>query len=107
MEDNKCIFCKIIAGEFDTKFVHEDGSCVAFNDINPRAPHHVLFVPKVHIAKVSDIEDKDEILLGHLLNSARKYAKKNNIEHYKLQFNCGEKGGQEVFHIHLHLLGWN
>jgi histidine triad (HIT) family protein len=106
MEEKKCIFCEIIAGNFGTKFVFEDESCVAFKDINPRAPHHVLFVPKIHIPKVSDVKDKDELLLGHLLNTARKYAKKIGVEDYRLQFNCGEKGGQEIFHIHLHLLGW-
>lgn len=101
-----CIFCKIIKKEIPTDFVYEDFQCVVFKDIHPRAPHHFLIVPKEHIAKVSDVSDADEVLLGHLINVARKFAKEQGIEHYRLQFNCGEKGGQEVFHIHLHLMGW-
>lgn len=106
MNDTDCVFCKIIAGTIPAGIVYEDDLCIAFNDINPRAPFHALFVPRRHIAKVADVNDADESLLGHLINAARKQARARGIEHFRLQFNNGERGGQEVFHLHLHLLGW-
>lgn len=104
--NDDCIFCRIIKGQIPAAITYEDEVCVAFNDIKPRAPYHLLFVPRRHIDRVSSVLDSDEMMLGHLVNVARKYAKKLKIDHYRLQFNCGEKGGQEVFHVHLHLMGW-
>ncbi len=102
-----CIFCKIIAGEIPSEKVHDDDLCIAFNDINPKAPIHLLIVPKEHIPMVSDLEEgKHDHLVGHMVNVANKLAKQEGAEGYRLQFNVGEKGGQEVFHVHMHVLGW-
>lgn len=102
-----CIFCKIIKGEIPSGKVHEDDTCIAFKDINPKAPFHLLIVPREHIAKVSDLQEgKHDHLVGHMVNVANKLAEKENVEGYRLQFNVGEKGGQEVMHVHMHLMGW-
>jgi len=102
-----CIFCKIIKGEIPSEKVHDDDICIAFKDIHPKAPVHLLIVPKEHIEKVSDlVEGKHDHLVGHMVNVANKLAKKEGVEGYKLQFNVGEKAGQEVMHIHLHLIGY-
>jgi len=101
-----CIFCKIIAKEIPSEFVYEDELCVAFKDIYPKAPVHFLLVPKKHIPTVSDIEDGEEKLMGHLIKIAKNLAKKEKCEGYRLTFNVHEKGGQEVFHVHMHLMGW-
>jgi len=103
MEDS-CIFCKIIAGEIPSKKEYEDDLCLAFHDINPRAETHLLIIPKKHIATVKDMEDKDEPAMGRMLKVARDLGKKFGLENYKLQISVGKLGGQEVFHIHLHLL---
>ena len=103
MED--CIFCKIIAGEIPSEKVHDDDLCIAFKDINPKAPFHALVVPKEHIPMVSDLkEGEHDKLIGHMVHVANKLAK--DTEGYRLQFNIGEKGGQEVFHVHMHVMGW-
>jgi histidine triad (HIT) family protein len=103
-----CIFCKIISGEIPSPKLHEDEICVAFKDIHPKAPIHLLIVPKEHIAMVSDLEEgKHDHLVGHMVNVANKLAKQEGAEGYQLQFNVGEKGGQEVMHVHMHLMGWN
>ncbi|MBU2523753.1 histidine triad nucleotide-binding protein [Patescibacteria group bacterium] len=101
-----CIFCKIVGKEIESEFVYEDEEMIAFKDINPRAPIHVLFVSKKHIEKVSDVKGEDEKLLGRMVVAAKEYAAKKGVLNYKLQFNVGKKGGQEVFHLHLHLMGW-
>lgn len=99
-----CLFCKIIQGEIPAKKIHEDEHCVAFFDINPKAKTHVLIVPKKHIPTLMDLERGDERLMGHLFLIANKIGKSENLEGYHLQMNVGEKGGQEIFHIHVHLL---
>jgi len=105
--EKDCLFCKIAAGEMDTEFLYEDENIVAFKDINPMAPVHILIVPKKHIPTVNHIAEADTELVGNLIMIARKMAENQNIaeEGYRLVFNCGEKGGQEVQHLHLHLLG--
>jgi len=102
----ECIFCKIAAGEFGTKFVYESEEIVAFNDLNPQAPTHILIIPKEHIEKVSDLEDKHEALAGKLMLAAKKIADQENLSEdgYRVVFNNGKNGGQEVMHIHAHLL---
>lgn len=100
-----CIFCKIVRQEIPSKKHHEDDLVIAFEDINPAADTHILIVPKDHIEKVSDMTEDQEKLMGHLLHAATKIAREKGLEGYKLQFNVGEKGGQIVMHIHLHLLG--
>ncbi|ESO95116.1 hypothetical protein LOTGIDRAFT_188989 [Lottia gigantea] len=100
------IFGKITRGELNTKFIHEDEHCVAFNDLEPQAPVHFLVVPKKPIVRLADAEDSDGQLLGHLLLVARKVAKQENLsEGYRVVINDGPEGGQSVYHIHLHVLG--
>jgi len=98
-----CIFCKIINGEFGTEFVYENEYVVAFNDINPKAPVHILVVPKVHVASLNELDDKQ--LMGELLAAVKETAKKAGLKSYKTLINTGKEAGQEVFHLHLHILG--
>ena len=102
---SSCLFCKMVAGEIKPDIVFEDETVLAFRDINPQAPVHLLIVPKVHIATLNDLEDT--LLAGQLLQTAIKLAKQEGLsEHgYRTVFNCNSQGGQEVFHLHLHLLG--
>ena len=102
-----CLFCKIIKGEMPTEFLYQDKEVVAFRDINPKAPVHILIIPKKHIEKLQDIGDNEKELLGQLLLIAKKIAFQEKIdEGFKIVINCGEKSGQEVFHLHVHLLAW-
>lgn len=100
-----CLFCKIINKEIDGEFVYEDEICTAFKDINPKARVHLLIVPKKHIPKVSDLQEGDEKIMGHLIKVAKDLAEKNDCKGYQLLFNVGRDGGQIIFHIHLHLMG--
>lgn len=100
-----CIFCKIIAKELPSTIQHEDDVCVAFNDIHPKDRVHILVVPRKHIPTVTDMEEGDEKIMGHLITTAKELAKKMNCPGYKLIFFVGKEGGQEVFHVHLHLIG--
>ncbi|MBN2134798.1 MAG: histidine triad nucleotide-binding protein [Acidobacteria bacterium] len=106
-ESPDCLFCKIINGEIPSKKVYEDDSVFAFEDINPVAPIHILIVPKKHIATLNELEDEDTELTGKIVQTAKMIAadKGINEEGYRLIFNCQEKAGQTVFHIHLHILG--
>ncbi|KAH9509678.1 Histidine triad nucleotide-binding protein 1 [Bulinus truncatus] len=100
------IFGKIIRGEIKTNFLYEDDQCVAFDDIAPQAPAHFLVVPKKPIVKLSDAEDADEQLLGHLLIVARKVARERHLQKgFRIIINDGAHGGQSVYHIHIHVLG--
>ncbi len=108
-----CLFCRIVAGEIPASKVHEDADLVAFNDINPQAPLHVLIVPKRHIATTSDLTAADEALVGKLVRAAAAIAAEKGYAErgYRTVFNCNAEAGQTVFHIHLHLLagrhlGW-
>ncbi|MBI3981219.1 histidine triad nucleotide-binding protein [Candidatus Microgenomates bacterium] len=102
-----CIFCKIIKGELPSTKVFEDENIVAFKDINPMAPVHVLIVPKIHFSSLTEAEDDHQVLLGKLLLIARDLAKKLEISKkgYKVVINNGPDSGQIVYHLHLHLLG--
>lgn len=102
-----CIFCKIIKGEVPSKKVYEDKNLIAFHDINPKAPVHVLILPVKHIESIREVEDGDKALMGELILAAKKIAQKLGIEKsgYKVVVNNGEGSGQLVFHLHLHLLG--
>lgn len=102
-----CLFCRIAAHEIPASIVYEDDEVVAFNDINPQAPTHVLLVPRKHIATLSDAATDDAALLGNLLRRAAAIAKERGIEAsgYRTVFNTNRDAGQTVFHIHLHLLG--
>jgi len=102
------IFSKIINKEIKADIVFENDSVVAFKDINPQAPVHILIVPKTEIAKVTELNGKEHAqLLGELIDAANKLAKDYNIaaDGFRLVMNCGPKGGQEVYHLHMHLLG--
>ena len=101
-----CLFCQIINKEIPGEFIYEDNEIVAFNDKYPKAKIHILIVPKKHIDTIKDLkeDEADEILVGKMILVAQKIAKEKNLEGYKLQFNVGEKGGQIIFHIHLHLM---
>ncbi|XP_063438502.1 adenosine 5'-monophosphoramidase HINT1-like [Mytilus trossulus] len=100
------IFGKIVRGEIPTKFIYEDEQCVAFNDISAQAPTHFLVIPKKPIVKLSDAEDTDEQLLGHLLVVARKVAKDVGLaDGFRVTINDGVKGGQSVYHLHVHVMG--
>lgn len=102
-----CIFCKIIKGELPTEKVYEDENMLAFNDLHPRAPIHQLIVPKKHIATLNDLTEEDTELVGTMVQTARYLAEKATISKsgYRTVFNCNKDGGQEIFHLHLHLLG--
>lgn len=102
MED--CVFCKIIDKQIPTEVLYEDDICMIFPDINPAAKTHLLIIPKKHIPTIADLEPADESTVGHMIGKARDIAKKRNIDGYKLLFRVGKGGGQEVFHIHLHLM---
>ena len=98
-----CIFCKIINGEFGTEFVYENEHLVVFNDINPKAPVHMLVVPRVHVASLNELEYKN--LMVELLFGVKEAAKKAGLKSYRTQINTGKEAGQEVFHLHLHVMG--
>tara|TARA_Y100001936_G_C15775132_1_gene508355 strand:+ start:161 stop:502 length:342 start_codon:yes stop_codon:yes gene_type:complete len=101
------LFTKIINKEIPAEIIYEDNDILAFNDINPQAPVHVLIIPKKEIKTINDIEVEDKEILGKIFLVAKKIAKKLNIDKtgYRTVFNCNEDGGQSVYHIHLHLLG--
>lgn len=103
----ECIFCKIASGEIPAQIVYEDNQVVAFNDINPVAPVHILLIPRQHISTFDDLKPEHKELMGHLNWVAAEVARMKNINHkgYRLVMNCGREGGQEIFHLHFHLLG--
>jgi histidine triad (HIT) family protein len=102
----KCIFCQVIAGELPSKKVYEDDEVLVINDINPRAPVHVLILPKEHIDSVDALEAKHQALVGKLFLVAQKVAKKLKVAGaYQLKVHVGKKAGQIIFHLHVHLLG--
>jgi len=102
-----CLFCKIAAGEIPSTKVHEDEQFVAFRDINPQAPTHILIIPREHIAKLTDLTQNQAEMVGQMQLLANKIAKQEGIDHkgFRTVFNCGPDSGQEVYHIHMHLLG--
>lgn len=102
-----CLFCKIAEKKLPATIIYEDERCLAFEDINPQAPVHVLVIPKKHVSTILDIQGNDNSLMGHLFQIANTIAKQKNIDRkgFRLVLNCNEEAGQTVFHIHLHLLG--
>ncbi len=101
------IFSKIIAKEIPADIVYEDDLVLAFKDINPQAPIHILIIPKKEIPTANDVTEADELALGRMFTVAAKIAKEQNIADngYRLLVNCNEHGGQEVYHLHMHILG--
>ena len=108
-----CIFCKIAAGEIPADVVYEDDEVLAFNDVNPKAPTHVVIIPREHIATLNDLEEHHAPLVGKLFLAAQKIARLQGFDGpgYRTVLNCNRQAGQSVFHIHLHvlagrLMGW-
>jgi histidine triad (HIT) family protein len=108
-----CLFCRIVAGEIPSTHVHEDDELMAFEDIKPEAPTHVLIVPKRHIPTLNDLNAADDAIVGSMIRLAARIAKDRGVDDagYRTVFNCNSHAGQTVFHIHLHLLagrrlGW-
>ena len=105
---SKTIFQKIIEKEIPSEFIYEDDLCIVINDINPQAPLHLLIIPKKPLSKLSDAQEKDLNLLGHLMLVAGNMSRKFNVEDaFNIVINNGEKAGQTVFHLHIHLLAGN
>lgn len=104
MED--CLFCKIIKGEIPCNKVYEDEEILAFHDINPAAPIHILVIPKKHITSLAYLKEEDEKIVGRIYTVINEIAEKNGFkeEGYRVIVNCGKNGGQEVMHLHFHLL---
>jgi len=102
-----CLFCKILSGDIPADIIHESDSAIAFRDINPKAPTHVLIIPRKHISTINDITEDEHAIVGSLYSVARDVARAEGIaeEGYRAVMNCNEAAGQTVFHIHLHLLG--
>ncbi len=102
-----CLFCKISKNEIESAKVYEDDEVFAFRDINPKAPTHILIIPKKHQSSINEIEEDDNLLMGKLIIVAKKIAIDEGINEsgYRLVFNTGPDAGQEVKHVHLHLLG--
>ena len=101
------IFSKIISKEIPADIVYQDDLVTAFRDINPRAPSHILIIPNKFIPTTNDIEAEDELMMGRMFTAAKKIAKEDGIDEdgYRLIVNCNAHGGQEVYHVHMHLLG--
>jgi len=107
MGNDRCLFCRIASGEITSKKVYEDDEVVAFHDINPQAPTHVLIVPRKHIASLDTMNDTETAIVGTVLLRAADLARQLQLpnEGYRVVINTGEAAGQTVFHIHAHLLG--
>ena len=105
--NDRCLFCRIAAGEIPAKKVHEDAEVVAFHDINPQAPTHVLVIPRKHIAMLDDLTEADAATIGTTIVRAVQIARDLRLpeDGYRLVVNNGEGAGQTVFHIHVHILG--
>jgi len=103
----ECLFCRMVAGEIKPDTVYEDDEMLAFRDINPQAPLHVLVIPKRHIATSNDLDAEDAGLVGRLVLAARRIAADEGVDEagYRLVINCNAGAGQSVFHVHVHLLG--
>ena len=100
----ECVFCNIVNKKIPADIVYEDEKIIAFKDVNPQAPIHILIIPKIHIPSVDHIGVKDKTLMGELILAAQRIAQQNNLSGYKLLVNVGRDGGQLVDHLHLHLL---
>ncbi len=102
-----CIFCQIVAGKVPGDITYQDEKVIAFRDINPQAPTHMLIIPKKHIPSLAHLSEADTPLIAHMANIANRLAKEEGISErgYRLVVNCGEEGGQLVPHLHMHLLG--
>jgi histidine triad (HIT) family protein len=104
---NECLFCAIVDGKVNANIVYSDDAIVAFKDITPRAPVHILIIPRKHLVSVADIGDSDRELIGQIFQTAARLAREQGIADsgYRVVVNCGADAGQSVFHLHYHLLG--
>ena len=104
---NDCLFCKIINGKIDSNIIDQTENVLAFPDIHPQSPTHVLIIPKKHFASLNQLTEKEMLLMGRMIGVARQLAEREGVSEsgYRLVVNCGEEGGQLVLHLHLHLLG--
>ena len=102
-----CLFCKIINGEITAKKVYENEHIIAFNDIDPKAPIHILVIPKKHIRSINELNSSDINLAGEIILAAKKIAKDQGIDSkgFRVVFNTNDDGGQTVYHIHMHIMG--
>ena len=102
-----CLFCRMASGEMDVEKLHQDDVCFAIRDINPRAPVHLLVIPREHIPSVREVEELHGPLLARLVSVANRLADGEGIAErgFRLTFNCGDEGGQTIYHLHLHVLG--
>ena len=102
-----CLFCRVATGEIPASIVYEDTRLIAFKDINPQAPTHILVIPRQHIASLNDLGSEDDALVGEMTRRAAAIAKEEGLAErgYRVLFNCNADAGQTVFHIHLHLVG--
>ena len=102
-----CLFCRVAAGEIPASIVYEDTRLIAFRDINPQAPTHILVIPRQHIASLNDLGPEDDALVGEMTRRAAAIAKEEGLAErgYRVLFNCNADAGQTVFHIHMHLVG--
>lgn len=100
-----CVFCEIIAGNIPSTKVYEDEQCLAFKDLNPQAPVHVLVVPKVHVASMNEVTPENSGYVAHIFEMIPKIATSQGIDSYRVIANCGEDAGQTVQHLHFHILG--
>ncbi|MDZ7643817.1 MAG: histidine triad nucleotide-binding protein [Woeseiaceae bacterium] len=107
MTESDCLFCRIINGDQEAEIVYENDTLVAFRDINPQAPTHILIIPRKHVATINELSDEDVTDIGALFLAARDIAVREDIDErgYRVTMNCNEGAGQSVFHVHLHLLG--
>lgn len=103
--DPECLFCRIIAGELPSDVVYQDDELMAFKDISPAAPFHVLIVPKVHLATLNEFDAEHAALLGRIMLTAKQLAAAAELSGYRVVMNVDKEGGQVVFHAHLHVLG--
>ena len=107
MSEQDCLFCKVLNGDIPADIVYESDSAIAFRDINPQAPTHVLVIPRKHVATINDLDEENQEIVGSLYLAAKDIARAEGLsdEGYRVVMNCNEGAGQSVFHIHLHLLG--
>ena len=107
MSQNECLFCKIVDGDLPADIIYENDELIAFRDIDPKAPTHVLLIPRRHVSTMNDLQQSDASLAGELFITAAKIAADEGLADagYRVVMNCNEAAGQSVFHIHLHLMG--
>lgn len=100
-----CLFCKMVSGQFATQFIYEDEHIFVINDIRPKAKVHLLVIPKRHINSLAHVQEEDAALMGYVITSLKNFAKEQGLDAFRTIVNTGTGSGQEIFHLHFHLLG--